>query len=138
MQEEVKKKKKRKKKHPFGRLMAFLGLTLLCVVITLVGVVWVFEKGPSPTLTGIFCNTVRETSAIRWLSNMFLSEEELSQYILQSTEDMETEQVNTSLIHIAEAREKDPAVEVTSSVTQLPRTEAPAGPSPREECATTQ
>ncbi len=111
MEEEVKKKKKRKKKHPLGRLLAFLGLTLLCVVITLVGVVWVFEKGPSPTLTGIFCNTVRETSAIRWLSNMFLSEEELSQYILQSTEDMETEQVNTSLIHIAEAREKDPTVE---------------------------
>ena len=99
-----KKKRKRRKKHVFGRLMAFLGLTLLCVVITLLGVVWVFEKGPSPTLTGIFCNTVRETSAIRWLSNIFLSEEELSQYIMQSTENMETEQVNTSLIHIAEAR----------------------------------
>jgi exopolysaccharide biosynthesis protein len=113
MDEEKKKKKKRKrrKKHVFGRLMAFLGLTLLCVVLTLFGVVWVFEKGPSPTLTGIFCNTVRETSAIRWLSNIFLSEEELSQYLMKSTEDLETEQVNTSLIHIAEAREKDPTVE---------------------------
>ena len=112
MDEEKKKKKKRRrrKKHVFGRLMAFLGLTLLCVVLTLFGVVWVFEKGPSPTLTGIFCNTVRETSAIRWLSNIFLSEDELSQYLMQSTEDLETEQVNTSLIHIAEAREKDPAV----------------------------
>ena len=106
-----KKKRKKRKKHYFGRLMAFLGLTLLCIVITLFGVVWVFEKGPSPTLTGIFCNTVRETSAIRWLSNIFLSEEELSQYIMKSTEDMETDQVNTSLIHIAEAHEKDPSVE---------------------------
>ena len=35
-----KKKRKRRKKHVFGRLMAFLGLTLLCVVITLLGVVW--------------------------------------------------------------------------------------------------
>ena len=104
---EYKGKARRKKKHVFGRLMAFLGLTLLCVIVTLIGVVWVFEKGPSPTLTGIFCNTVRETSAIRWLSNIFLSEEELSQYILQSTEDLETEQVNTSLIHIAEASEQD-------------------------------
>ena len=104
---EYKGKARRKKKHVFGRLMAFLGLTLLCVIVTLLGVVWVFEKGPSPTLTGIFCNTVRETSAIRWLSNIFLSEEELSQYILQSTEDLETEQVNTSLIHIAEASEQD-------------------------------
>ena len=104
-------KKPKKKKHVFGRLMAFLGITLLCVILTLFGAVWVFERGPSPTLTGIFCNTVRETSAIRWLSNIFLSDEELSQYVMKSTEDMETDQVNTSLIHIAEAREKDPAVE---------------------------
>ena len=110
MDENVKartKKRKKKKKHVFGRLMAFLGVTLLCVILTLFGVIWVFEKGPSPTLTGIFCNTVRETSAIRWLSDIFLSEEELSQYLLQSTEDLDTEQVNTSLIHIAEKRESD-------------------------------
>ena len=106
MDENVKKKKRKKrKKHVFGRAMAFLALTLLCVIVTLLGMVWVLEKGPSPTLTGIFCNTVRETSAIRWLSNIFLTDEELSQYLMKSTEDMETEQVNTSLIHIAEARE---------------------------------
>ena len=116
---EYKGKARRKKKHVFGRLMAFLGLTLLCVIVTLLGVVWVFEKGPSPTLTGIFCNTVRETSAIRWLSNIFLSEEELSQYILQSTEDLETEQVNTSLIHIAEARQKEESGEEKAPYLEL-------------------
>ena len=105
MEEEVKvKKKTKKKKHVFGRILAFLGVTLLCVALTLLGAIWVLSKGPSPTLTGIFCNSVRETSAIRWMSNIFLSDEEIDRYVLSSTEDLETEQVNTSLIHVSEAR----------------------------------
>ena len=84
--------------------MAFLGLTLLCVVITLFGVVWVFEKGPSPTLTASFCYSMRETSALRWIPGIFLNDAELEAYLPKSTEEMDTEQVNVSLIHIAEAR----------------------------------
>ena len=105
--EEKKRKKRRRKKHVFGRFLAFLGMTLLCVVLTLVGVTWVLLKGPSPTLAGAACNSLRETSALRWIPGLFLSEEELDSYLLKSTEDMETEQVNTSLIHIAEARQRE-------------------------------
>ena len=107
MDETVKKKRPKKKKHIFGRFMAFLGLTLLCVVLTLAGVVWVALKGPSPTMTGAVCNSLRETSALRWIPGLFLSEEELDSYLLKSTEDLETDQVNTSLIHIAEARQSE-------------------------------
>ena len=107
MDETVKKTRPKKKKHIFGRFMAFLGLTLLCVVLTLAGVVWVALKGPSPTMTGAVCNSLRETSALRWIPGLFLSEEELDSYLLKSTEDLETDQVNTSLIHIAEARQSE-------------------------------
>ena len=107
MDETVKKKRPKKKKHIFGRFMAFLGLTLLCVVLTLAGVVWVALRGPSPTMTGAVCNSLRETSALRWIPGLFLSEEELDSYLLKSTEDLDTEQVNTSLIHIAEARQSE-------------------------------
>ena len=100
-----KKRRKPKKKHIFGRLMAFLGITLLCVILTLAGVVWVSLKGPSPTLAGTVCNSLRETSALRWIPELFLSEAELDGYLLRSTENIDTDQVNTSLIHIAEARE---------------------------------
>ncbi len=88
--------------HPIGRVFAFLGVTLLCVVIVLLGVIWVLERGPSPTITGMFTRSVRETSAIRWISNIFLTDEELDLYKSVSTEDMTTESVNTSLIHVAE------------------------------------
>ena len=103
----VENEKRRQKKHVFGRLMAFLGLTLLCVILTLAGVVWVALRGPSPTMTGAVCNSLRETSALRWIPGLFLSEEELDSYLLKSTENLDTEQVNTSLIHIAEARQSE-------------------------------
>ena len=77
------------------------------MVLTLAGVVWVALKGPSPTMTGAVCNSLRETSALRWIPGLFLSEEELDSYLLKSTEDLDTEQVNTSLIHIAEARQSE-------------------------------
>ena len=50
----------------------------------------------------MFTRSVRETSAIRWISNIFLSDEELENYKSVSTENTVTEAVNTSLIHIAE------------------------------------
>ena len=91
-----------KRRHPIGRFFAFLGVTLLCLVLTLLGLIWVLERGPSPTVTGMFTRSVRETSAIRWISNIFLSDEELENYKSISTENTVTEAVNTSLIHIAE------------------------------------
>lgn len=87
----------------FGRILSLIGVTLLALVLILLGVVWVLEKGPSPTLTAAFCQSVRETSAIRWISNIFLTEEELAQYISLNTENDVTETVNTSLIHISES-----------------------------------
>ncbi len=100
------RKRKKRRKNVFGRVMAFLGITLLCLLLTVFGLLWVAIKGPSPTLTGIWCNSLRETSAIRWIPNLYLSQEELAPYLMQSTEDVETAQVNTSLIHIAPVREK--------------------------------
>lgn len=90
------------RRHPIGRFFAFLGVTLLCLVLILLGLIWVLERGPSPTVTGMFCRSVRETSAIRWVSTIFLSEEEVNRYKSVSTEELATEAVNTSLIHIAE------------------------------------
>ena len=111
--DEKKRRRPKKKKHVFGRVMAFLGLTLLCLILTLTGIVWVALCGPSPTMTGAVCNSLRETSALRWIPGLFLSERELDSYLLRSTEDLETDQVNTSLIHIAEAQAKEEGGEET-------------------------
>ncbi len=93
---------KKQGRHTLGRVFAFIGVTLLCLLLILLGTIWVLERGPSPTVTGMFTRSVRETSAIRWVSNIFLTDEELEQYKSVSTEDRETDSINTSLIHVAE------------------------------------
>ena len=85
----------------FGRFGFFVLWTLILALIVLLGVVWVMEKGPSPTMTAVFCRSMRETSAIRWIPNIFLSDEEIDALKSESTEDFQTEAVNTSLIHVA-------------------------------------
>ena len=86
-----------------GRAAAFLGVTLFFVLAAVLGVVYVMEKGPSPTMTATFCRSMRETSAIRWIPDIFLSEEEIAQFKSESTETAETESVNPSLIHVSAA-----------------------------------
>ncbi len=85
-----------------GRIFAFLGVSIGAVLIVLLGIIWVIEKGPSPTLTGSFTRSMRETSAIRWIPSIFLSEDELAKYVSVNTEQAETDSVNTSLIHLAD------------------------------------
>ncbi len=101
-----------------GRTLFFLLWTLLLTAVVLFGVIYVMEKGPSPTLTAMFCRSMRETSALRWVPTVFLTEAEADSYKTQVTEDAETEAVNTSLIHIA-AGEEQAAVETGEPALQL-------------------
>ena len=89
-----------------GRAVFFLFWTLLLTVCVLLGVIWVMEKGPSPTLTATFCRSMRETSAIRWIPNIFLTDAEIDALKSENTENLDTEAVNTSLIHIAAGAEE--------------------------------
>ena len=99
-----------------GRTFFFLFWTLLLTAVVLLGVIYVMEKGPSPTLTATFCRSMRETSALRWVPTVFLSEEEADAFKAEVTEDRETEAVNTSLIHIAAGDETAAATSDTPAM----------------------
>lgn len=75
----------RKKGHPVwrwvGRVFSVLGVTVLCVALFLLGVIWIMCKGPSETARNLFVASVRETSAIKWIPNIFFTENEV-QHIL--------------------------------------------------------
>ena len=90
-----------------GRSLALLGTTLVLILAILLGVIWVLEKGPSPTVTELFCRSVRETSAVRWISNIFLTDEEIDQFKSQNTENLITDAVNTSLIRVHQGTQSD-------------------------------
>ena len=68
-----------------GRALFLLFWTLLLVAVLLLGLIWVLERGPSPTVTDLFCRSVRESSALKWVANIYLTGEEVA--ALQSTDE---------------------------------------------------
>lgn len=60
-----------------GRFFAVLGTTLLALVIAVAGICWVLFKGPSPTARDLFVHSFLETSALKFVPSIFLSEEEI-------------------------------------------------------------
>ena len=59
-------------------LLILLETVLLAAVILYAGM-YVLAKGPSPTIRKIFVTSVRETSAIGFLANLYLTDEEIAQ-----------------------------------------------------------
>lgn len=87
-----------------GCTAALLAETVVLLLTLAYGAMYVVCKGPSPTARNLFVMTVRETSAVGWLANLFFSEEEIAQ--LQSPPDVEEfQETDTSLINIVQPEE---------------------------------
>ncbi|MBO5282949.1 MAG: hypothetical protein J6B43_07490, partial [Lachnospiraceae bacterium] len=76
-------KKKESGVRKFFRFMAKLFLilleTVLLVAVLLYGVMYVLAKGPSPTARDLFVMSVRETSAMYWLANLYFTDSQIAQ-----------------------------------------------------------
>ena len=85
----------------FGKVMLFLLETLLLLSIALYGLMFVLAKGPSPTARDLFVRSVRETSAVGFLANLYFTEEEIA--AIEGTAEDIYEETDTSLITIAQS-----------------------------------
>lgn len=90
-----------------GKVMLFLLETVLIVAVGLYGVMYVLAKGPSPTARDLFVLSVRETSAVGFLANLFFTNEEIA--LIESGGGSDTveelENTDTSLITITKPSE---------------------------------
>ena len=109
----AKSEKEPKKASGGKKFLAFLGKfslilleTVLLVVVALYGVMYVLAKGPSPTARDIFVMSVRETSAMGFIADLFFTEEEIAQ--IEAQQEME-EYVgtDTSLITIQKPQDNN-------------------------------
>ena len=100
----------KQKRHIVGKILAFFTGTLLCTVLILLALIWILLKGPSPSMAELFSRTLQETSALRWIPGLFLSSEEQAALRAEATENLETEEIDVSLIHLEEV----PAAEEAS------------------------
>ena len=87
-----------------GKVALVLVETVLLVVIALYGVMYVLAKGPSSTARNLFVMSVRETSAIGFLADLYLTEEEIAE-IEAGSEVEEYAETDTSLISITKPEE---------------------------------
>ena len=107
------KEKPAKEKKPMGkRIAGFAGKTalilletVLLLVIALYGVMYILAKGPSPTARDLFVRSVRETSAIGFLADIYFTEEEIAA-IENAQQVEEYKETDTSLITITKPEDK--------------------------------
>ena len=81
------------------RCLSVLLITVLSLSIFLLGIVFVLSRGPSETARDQFVRSVKETSAIGFLADLFLPPEEVAS-IISAPEEVDTEQTDTSLVEI--------------------------------------
>ena len=89
-----------------GRVLLFLLETLLILVIGLYGLMFVLAKGPSATARDLFVMSVRETSAMGWVANIYFTNEEIAQ--------------------IENRKEVEDFIETDTSLIQIPKETVPA------------
>ncbi len=83
-----------------GRVLLLLLETLLLICLALYGIMYVLAKGPSETARDLFVTSVRETSAIKFLANIYFTPEEIAE-IETVRETVEFAPTDTSLITIS-------------------------------------
>lgn len=87
-----------------GRILLVLLETVLLLVVALYGVMFIVARGPSPAARNLFVSSVKETSAIGFLANLVLSQEEIDS--IMSVQQDDFEQTDTSLITISKPEKK--------------------------------
>lgn len=92
------KKANRRKKRVIRRIALLIVETILLIFVLLYGILFVVARGPSSTASTLFVKTVRETSAMKFLANLYFSNEEIEE--IEKVKQIEYEQTDTSLVHM--------------------------------------
>ncbi|MBR1496483.1 MAG: phosphodiester glycosidase family protein [Oscillospiraceae bacterium] len=86
------------------RILLILFTTLALLLAAAAGAVWVVLRGPSPAARDMLTRSMKETSAIGFIPDLFLPEEQVAEIMSYKEEVPETEQVDTSLVTISATR----------------------------------
>ncbi|MBQ9412990.1 MAG: phosphodiester glycosidase family protein [Oscillospiraceae bacterium] len=90
-----------------GHAVLVLFTTVLLVAIAAVGLVFVVLRGPSPSAQELLTRSLKETSAIGFIPDLFLSAERVDEIMRYKETVTETEQTDTSLVTISATARHD-------------------------------
>lgn len=84
--------------------------TVLLILVAVYGIMFVLAKGPSETARDMFVMSVRETSAVGFLANIFFTDEEIAQ--IEAAENIPVYvEAETTVVNIQKPQEKDPSAD---------------------------
>jgi len=83
------------------RIFLVLFTTVLLIAGAVVGVVAIVLCGPSESAQELLTRSLKETSAMGFVPDLFLSEERLNEIMVVEEEELPTEKIDTSLVTIA-------------------------------------
>ena len=90
-----------------GKIIAFFGVTIGVLVITLFLTIFLICHGPSDSARNLFVTTILETGQLKFLASVFLSDEEISKIVAANSLSVMQEEIDTDLITINENSEKE-------------------------------
>ncbi len=91
-----------------ARVLSFVLATVILVLCGALGVVYLMSRGPSESARDLFVLSLRETSAAGFVTEIFLSDEEIALIEEANKPDDTLDEVDTSLITIATREETEP------------------------------
>lgn len=103
----------------FARFLLVVFTTLLILVGGVVGLVYTFNYGPSPSARSLFVSSVLETSAIGFLATWFLPSEEIQTILANNTVEQFDAVTNPNLIVIPDT-EEDPEYYAENDIEIVP------------------
>ena len=106
----------RKVKIILKRSAIVLAITLVLITWFLYSIMWICVNGPSKRARDLFVLSVKETSAVGFLANIYLSKSQISEIIKNNSVVANDEETDTSLIKIN--RNKDKTVYTTEDDTK--------------------
>jgi len=91
----------------FKRVLAIIGVFLGTFIIAVCVAVTIIMIGPSRSAAEVFTLSLRETSALKWIPNIYFSEEEIQEIIEANTVKTTDEKTNTDLIDTTDTASQD-------------------------------
>lgn len=85
------------------RLFGFMLVTVLIIGIAGLGLVYVLERGPSEALTNMFVRTMQETRRFDFMSNIFLTQDEVYAMRTKAQSASEVKSFDSTLVTIGSA-----------------------------------
>lgn len=111
-----KKKKPKTVWRVVRRIILIFVTALLSVLAALLGVIYVMERGPSETARNLFVISCKETSAIKWVPHIFLSDETVNEIVSQNAIKETTDITDPDLVKIPTPDEVQSAAEADPDI----------------------